>query len=444
MAILDETPTFNLKAVIQETGLKPDTLRAWERRYNLPQPDRTPGGHRLYSQREIETLKWLVARQEEGLSISRAVALWKQLEAEGQDPLLDPTYALPEAASHLAFVPEGDTINELREAWLSACLGFDEVAAEQVVTYGLALFPAQTVCFEILLKGLAEIGKGWYGGKIAVQQEHFASELAMRRLEAMLAAAPAPTRSGRILVGCAPEEAHTFPALVLTFMLRQRGWPVVYLGARVPLDRMEATVDTVRPHLVILTAQQLTTAATLLEVAQFLGREEITFAFGGRIFNLLRELRKRIPGHFLGERLEAAPQLVEQLMTSSPALPTTETTPERFHQALANFREHRNLLEAEMWQRMEGMDITPDYLAIANQALAHNISAALTLGDLDFLCTDIEWVEGLLDNFDLPKGLLQQYLTAYYRTAREYLDTADNPVLTWLSELHRKDTEHKE
>jgi DNA-binding transcriptional MerR regulator len=74
---MDETPTFNLKAVIQETGLKPDTLRAWERRYGLPSPKRTPGGHRLYSGRDIDMLKWLIARQEEGLSISRAVELWR-------------------------------------------------------------------------------------------------------------------------------------------------------------------------------------------------------------------------------------------------------------------------------------------------------------------------------------------------------------------------------
>lgn len=60
------TPTFNLKAVVQETGIKPDTLRAWERRYGLPEPDRSTGGHRLYSQRNIDTLRWLIARQEEG------------------------------------------------------------------------------------------------------------------------------------------------------------------------------------------------------------------------------------------------------------------------------------------------------------------------------------------------------------------------------------------
>ena len=80
-------PTFNLKVVIRETGLKPDTLRAWERRYGLPDPQRTDGGHRLYSRRDIEMLKWLMARQDEGVSISRAVNLWQSLEGEGKDPL---------------------------------------------------------------------------------------------------------------------------------------------------------------------------------------------------------------------------------------------------------------------------------------------------------------------------------------------------------------------
>jgi DNA-binding transcriptional MerR regulator len=41
----DDAPTFNLKAVVRETGLKPDTIRAWERRYGLPHPKRTAGGH---------------------------------------------------------------------------------------------------------------------------------------------------------------------------------------------------------------------------------------------------------------------------------------------------------------------------------------------------------------------------------------------------------------
>ena len=73
----EHTPAYNLKVVIQETGLTPATLRAWERRYHLFKPLRSPGGHRLFSEDEISLIKWLVARQKEGLSISRAVDLWR-------------------------------------------------------------------------------------------------------------------------------------------------------------------------------------------------------------------------------------------------------------------------------------------------------------------------------------------------------------------------------
>src|SRR5688572_24436423 len=96
MPVFDSTPIYNLKAVVQETGLKPDTLRAWERRYGMPEPDRTQGGHRLYSQRDIEVLKWLISRQGEGMTISRAVDLWQRLNQDGHDPLQMPEYTVPD------------------------------------------------------------------------------------------------------------------------------------------------------------------------------------------------------------------------------------------------------------------------------------------------------------------------------------------------------------
>src|SRR5512135_3781429 len=97
-----DAPAFNLKAVVRETGLKPDTIRAWERRYGVPTPRRTAGGHRLYSQRDIDLLKWMNARQHEGLSISRSVDLWKGLEAEGKDPLQATSHTLMREAVPLS------------------------------------------------------------------------------------------------------------------------------------------------------------------------------------------------------------------------------------------------------------------------------------------------------------------------------------------------------
>ena len=85
--MLNDKPAYNLKVVLKVTGIKADVLRAWERRYGLPMPQRSPGGHRQYSQRDIATIKWLIARQNEGLSISNAVEQWKEIESNGKDPL---------------------------------------------------------------------------------------------------------------------------------------------------------------------------------------------------------------------------------------------------------------------------------------------------------------------------------------------------------------------
>ena len=84
----DNTPLYNLKAVIKEVGLTPATLRAWERRYGLLKPHRSPGGHRLYSRRDIDLLKWLIDRQQEGLSISSAVEMWKSQHEGYEDTSL--------------------------------------------------------------------------------------------------------------------------------------------------------------------------------------------------------------------------------------------------------------------------------------------------------------------------------------------------------------------
>ena len=280
MATLDEAPIFNLKAVVQETGLKPDTLRAWERRYGIPDPNRTSGGHRLYSHRDIETLKWMIARQDEGLSISRAVNLWQTLLQDGQDPLEMPQY-LDAVPTPILRFDLGESISELRASWVQTCLLFEEQQAEALLAQAFALYPLEAVCFEVLQKGLSEIGTGWYSGEVTVQQEHFASAMATRRLETLLAATPPPTRGGRILIGCAPSDDHTFSALLLSLLLRRMGFDVVYLGANIPDQQLEETIETIHPDLVVMVAQHLSSAAALLDIAAALSGAQVPLAIGG-------------------------------------------------------------------------------------------------------------------------------------------------------------------
>ena len=231
-------PVYNLKAVILETGLNPATLRAWERRYGFIRPQRSPGGHRLYSEQDIALLKWLLARQAEGLSISRAIQMWHNLE---------------ESCSHASQPPgpaagaESSTLNEVRQQWIAACLAFDEPEAERTLSEAFAMTAPEVICTEVLQKGLAEIGARWAAGAVSVQQEHFASALALRRLNTLCSAAATATRPERLLAACPPGEAHDFILLLVTFLLRRRGWEVVYLGANVPLSHLNLTFAPFRP-----------------------------------------------------------------------------------------------------------------------------------------------------------------------------------------------------
>lgn len=435
MSKFSAAPTYNLKVVIRETGLKPDTLRAWERRYGLPQPQRTEGKHRLYSQHDIELLKWLIARQQEGLSISRAVELWRSLEAEGQDPLeAVPTPRL-EAAVASAAIASGGAIADMRQAWTAACTAYDEQTAERILTQAFALYPPETVCFELLQKGLSEIGEGWYRGELVVQQEHFASALAIRRLDTLVASTPAPTRSGRILVACPPLEEHIFGPLLLTYLERRRGWEVLFLGANVPLARLETALASARPQLVIAAAQQLHTAASLADMAEFLRKEKTALAYGGLVFNLIPALRERIPGHFLGESLEQAPQLVDQIMAAPlPAASVGPLSPS-YREALTRYREHQAPIEASVWQAVPPEAMPRDYLAIANHFLALNVLAALQLGDIDFVGADIEWLRGLLVNYQVEADMLGRYLAVYREAVQLQLGESGAPIIDWLAKI---------
>ena len=430
-------PTFNLKVVIRETGLKPDTLRAWERRYGLPDPQRTEGGHRLYTRRDIDMLKWLMARQEEGVSISRAVNLWQTLEAEGKDPIQEHiTY--DSSVEEERFTPlslAGNAMDQLREQWIKACLSFDEKKARDILNQAFVFYSPESVCFAILQQGLHEIGEGWFSGNVTVQQEHFASALALQRVQALLLASPPPTRPERILVGCAPEDDHTFSALMIALMLRRQGWDALYLGASVPVIQMERTIETTHPDLVIMSAQLLYTAANLLEMAHLLQQRRIPLAYGGRIFNHIPGIRERIPGHFLGQQMEEIPHVVARLLSHRPSIPAVAPIPVDYEQALKHYTRYQPVIEASLWHKISDMGMPQMELARANQNMAQHIKAALKLGDLNFISSDLAWLSELLFNYEIPHAWLQRYLVAYSEVIATEINGRGVPILNWLGQL---------
>lgn len=432
------TPTFNLKAVLKETGLVADTLRAWERRYGLPAPERSAGGHRLYSQRDIETIKWLTARQAEGLSISRAVDVWNDQTASGFDPLADAASQTVTTLTATPALPADTSLDALRAEWIAACLKFNETLAERTLNQAFAIFPVESVCLNILQKGLAQVGELWYENRATVQQEHFASALAMRRLDALLAASPAPSRMQTLIVGCPAEEWHAFTSLLLALLLRRRGLNVIYLGANVPYEQFAETAASVRADLVILVAQTLVTAATLQRAAHTLTSQGLATAFGGRIFNIYPSMVESIPGRFLGQDLIGSLDEVDRLVqpktfrgSETPRI--SRPLPPEYAAAHHFFTSRRAGIELTLRQLVEPLTIAPEGLVSGIHHLGDNIRAALQLGDMNYVSGEIEWLKTLLKMHERPSGELADFITSYAEAVNQHLNGSGRPIYEWLS-----------
>ncbi len=416
--------------VLKETGLKADVLRAWERRYDLPRPQRTAGGHRIYSEYDIATLKWLKKRQVEGFSISRAVQMWKDLVAAGRDPLEEDTQA---KVFHPLGPADATSVEILCQQWLDGCLAYDAGKAEDALNQAFALYPVEKACSAILQQGLNIIGEQWYLGKVSVQQEHFASGLAIRRLEALINATPQPTRAQAVLIGCPLGEMHSFPVLLLSLFLQRTGLKVVYLGGDLPLEQMDVAVEAIRPNLVVLSAQQLTTASSLANAALALRERGFPLAYGGLIFNRVPELRERIAASFLGESLEKAVDKVEQLIQAPVFFPSTRVEEE--YQTLAKlFQRSRPLIEQALYTGLQRDGEQIETIEAVNAFFGSKLTAALELGDPAFMEGELAWVNGLLTSHHISVDQLLTYLIAYSQCVGRVLGEKGMPITSWIDE----------
>lgn len=419
----DQSHMYNLKAVMQEVGLSAATLRAWERRYGLLKPQRSPGGHRLYSRQDIEMLKWLVERQNEGLSISRAVEMWQNLK-EGQ-------IHAPVRAIHTGEA----MLDGLRDQWIAACLAFDDQLANRTLDQAFALSDPETICSEVLENGLAQIGEGWYGGSFSVQQEHFASAIAIRRVNGLLAAVTAPTRPGHILAACPPGEEHDFILLLVTYLLRRAGWDVVYLGANVPFDDLDATIRATKPAMILSAAQTLVSAASLRIMSEYLLSQDVPLVYGGGVFESVPAAIQSISGHYLGANIAMVSQNIERFAKASALMPEVRAVSAEYARTLERFHQGETAIIREVDSAMQSKPVAPAHIQIANMSFTRMISSALILGDIHLLDHSITWLNGLLENHGLPGSVVGQFYAAYMQAVQLSLADEGKVILNWLHGL---------
>ena len=226
----------------RRTGVAPELLRAWERRYGLFDPPRSDGGYRLYSDADLERLRAMQAHMASGLSAAEAAGLaLADRAAPGAQPARVEQADGPERAAAL--------LEELRVALDR----FDDAAAHAAIDRALASLTTDAMLTELVLPYLSELGARWERGQVSVAHEHFASNLLRGRL---LGLARGWDRGAgpRAVLAAAPAELHDLALIAFGLALRGRGWRITYLGADTPLATAADALGELRPQLLAVSA----------------------------------------------------------------------------------------------------------------------------------------------------------------------------------------------
>jgi DNA-binding transcriptional MerR regulator/methylmalonyl-CoA mutase cobalamin-binding subunit len=229
-----DAPRHPIGVVAERTGLTPDVLRVWQKRYDVVAPGRSERGRRLYSDAEVERLVLLSNAVRGGRSISAVAGL-------PDDELLALVAGDEQARRALAEV-RGDATTAVIDAALSATAALDAGELAAVLRRGLVLLSVPRFIDEVATPLLHEIGERWARGELTPAHEHLASAAMRRLLEWVMSACEADPDAPHIVLTTLPHEQHELGALLAATTAASEGWSVTYLGPNLPVGDTASAV----------------------------------------------------------------------------------------------------------------------------------------------------------------------------------------------------------
>ncbi|MCH1401798.1 MAG: MerR family transcriptional regulator [Schleiferiaceae bacterium] len=216
---------YSIKDLEQLSGIKAHTLRAWEQRHKLIIPKRTSTNIRFYGDDDLRIVLNTSVLLESGHKI-------------GQIAKLSPEEISDKALEASPYT--GLYTYELNELKMST-LNFDLPRFEAVMAHCIEKFGVHKTFQNIIGDYIQELGKFWLAGNVSISQEHFMSSLIRQKLFSAIDSleSPAVPKHGTYALFLPTNELHELGLLYLTYVLKERGEHVFYLGQSLPKEYLQ-------------------------------------------------------------------------------------------------------------------------------------------------------------------------------------------------------------
>lgn len=232
--------------VADRTGLSPDVLRVWERRYRAVEPSRSPDGQRAYSDADVERLRLLRLATTAGRSISQVA----HLDTEALARLVREDEAARQQADHriesaLLASASGDVERALELARAVNAPQLESFLRRAAASSGLPVF----------LDGLAapflrRMGEEWEAGRLTPAQERVATAIVQRVVEGAIQFLVAPYDAPSLLLATPAGEQHVMGSVLAAAAAAAEGWRATHLGPGLPAGEVAAAAMAVEARVV--------------------------------------------------------------------------------------------------------------------------------------------------------------------------------------------------
>jgi len=231
-------PRYRINMVAEMIGVTAVNLRAWERRYGIPVPQRGNNSYRLYSDADVNVLRTMKTLCEAGHAPSNAAKL-----------------VHTELITKVASEPKPYLgLEQMKRELVNSAIEFDTKAMDVILAQSLSLESAWIIYQEVIEPALCTIGDLWEKDSSYLANEHLLSHASKSALAQSLKVLRPPNPRKRVLFACVTNELHDIPLYALAIRASHLGCLPIIIGANTPPHALKVAVDKIAPDLVILSS----------------------------------------------------------------------------------------------------------------------------------------------------------------------------------------------